>query len=263
MDHQYWHKQTTETPLFEDIMWSRPVNARLAGKLLILGGNAHGFSKVALAYQEATASGIGAARVFLPNSLQKTVGTLFPEAEFISSNPSGSFGRGTLNELLIASEWADGILLAGDMGHNSETAILLESFVTKYTDQLTLVGDSIDYFSSQPLAIFNRTKTTIVPTLAQLQALLKSLKFEKALTSSTDFLIIVEILNLLTTRYPIIIVLNQLNQVIVASAGSVSTTKLENIPRDIEIMVAARASVWWLQNPTKAFEALTSAVLIK
>ena len=44
MNHDYWHKQTSSKPLFPELIWSRPENRQLAGKLLIIGGNLHGFA---------------------------------------------------------------------------------------------------------------------------------------------------------------------------------------------------------------------------
>src|SRR3954462_7666379 len=113
MDRTYWHKQTPDKPLFPDLLWSRPENKRQAGKLLIVGGNTHGFAAAGEAYAEAIKAGIGTARVLLPDGLQKTVGRVFEAGEYAPSTPSGSFGRQALAELLSLSRWADGTLLAG------------------------------------------------------------------------------------------------------------------------------------------------------
>ena len=66
----YWKKQTPDKPLFPDLLWSRPRNRAHAGKLLIVGGNAHGFAAAAEAYAEASKAGVGAAGVIIPDSLQ-------------------------------------------------------------------------------------------------------------------------------------------------------------------------------------------------
>src|SRR4051794_28288010 len=108
MDRTYWHKQSASKPLYPDMLWSRPENKRQAGKLLVVGGNAHGFAAAGEAYAEALAAGVGTARVLLPDSLQKTVGRVFEAGEYAPSTPSGSFGRRALAELLAMSQWADG-----------------------------------------------------------------------------------------------------------------------------------------------------------
>src|SRR5260221_160024 len=123
MENTNWLRQTKE-PLFPDLLWSRPENKRHAGKLLIVGGNANGFATPARAYSAAAKAGIGTAKVLLPAALQKTLGKSFAEAEFALSTPSGSFSRQALDSLLDSANWADGVLLAGDFGRNSETAIL-------------------------------------------------------------------------------------------------------------------------------------------
>src|SRR5690606_35689407 len=110
MDRDFWHKQTNDKPLFPDMQWNRPENKRHAGKLLVIGGNLHGFSAPAEAYGEALQAGAGAVRVMLPDALQRTVGKLFPDAEFVPSTPSGSFATKALGELLLAVQWADGVL---------------------------------------------------------------------------------------------------------------------------------------------------------
>src|SRR5471032_3085314 len=105
----YWHKQAADKPLYPDLLWSRPENRAQAGKLLIVGGNAHGFAAAGEAYAEATKAGVGTARVLLPDSLQKTVGKVFEAGEYAPSTPSGSFAKRALAELLAMAEWADGV----------------------------------------------------------------------------------------------------------------------------------------------------------
>jgi NAD(P)H-hydrate repair Nnr-like enzyme with NAD(P)H-hydrate dehydratase domain len=93
MENTNWLKQVADKPLFPDLLWSRPENKRQAGKLLIVGGNLHGFAVPMAAYNAATAAGIGSARVILPEKLKKALGTSFTEAEFAPSTPSGSLSR--------------------------------------------------------------------------------------------------------------------------------------------------------------------------
>ncbi|HSW37036.1 MAG TPA: NAD(P)H-hydrate dehydratase [Candidatus Saccharimonadales bacterium] len=257
MDHIYWHKQTAEKPLFPDLLWSRPENKAHAGKLLIVGGNAHSLAAPAEAYSEAIKAGIGTVRVILPDSLQKTVGKLFPEAEFAPSTPSGSFATRALAELLAASAWADGILLASDFGKNSETAILLEKLLEKYHGQLTLCGDALDYFINSPQNLFQRSATSLVPSFEQLQKLAQHANFLQAFTSKTDLLHMVDKLHGFSLEHQAAIVINHLENTMVAVDGQVSTTKQGNAMHS-NIKTATHAAVWWLQNPVKPFEAVTT-----
>ncbi|MEK7059789.1 MAG: hypothetical protein AAB971_03465, partial [Patescibacteria group bacterium] len=194
MDRTYWHKQTVEKPLFPDILWSRPQNKRQAGKLLIVGGHAESFAAVGEAYAAAESAGIGITRVLLPDSLQKTVGRVFRAGEYVPSTPSGSFSQKSLAELMDMSAWADGTLLAGDLGKNSETAILLEKFINKYDGALTLAGDAVDYFIGSPAQLLGRRDTVLVLSFEQLQKLAANARFTLAFTSQMDFLHLIEAL---------------------------------------------------------------------
>lgn len=256
----YWQKQTTDKPAFPDLIWSRPENRRQAGKLLIVGGNAHGFAAAGDAYAAASDAGIGRARVLLPDVLQKAVGKIFAAGEFAPSTPSGSFSRRALAEILAMSQWADAVLLAGDFGRNSETAVMLERFIDKYDGPLTLTKDALDYFAKSPMQLLERGDTSLVLSFAQLQKLAAGSGTTTAFTFDMDLLRLVEALHDFTQSHPVYIITKHLDTIFVAAHGRVSSTKLA---KDVEIWrvrVAGSAAVWWLQNPAKPFEALTTSV---
>lgn len=256
-----WLKQTVDNPLFPDLAWSRPERRDQAGKLLIIGGNLHGFSASAEAFAHAGSAGIGTSRVVLPASLRNTVGTLFPEAEFGSTTPSGSFARAALGELLDLAAWSDGVLLAGDLGRNSETALLVESFLNKYTGQVMLVKDSVQFFLASPKAITSRPDTCLTLTMAELQKLVTHLHEPYAISQSMDMLQLVEALEKFTINHTCYIITKHHNQVFVAANGRVSTTSVEQTLDPWRTATAARAAVWWLQHSTQPFEALTASIL--
>lgn len=261
MDRTFWQRQT-EKPLFPDLVWSRPENRNQAGKLLIVGGNLHGFSGVAQAYNIAIKSGIGAVRAIMPDAIKKVVGGLIDMAQFSPSTPSGSFSRAALAALLEQAGWADGVLLAGDLGRNSETAIALESFVQKHTGLLVVTKDAVDYFTASPQALLNRSNTTLVLSIAQLQQLGQHAHFELPVTFSMDLLHLVDWLHLFTTKYGAYIITNHLGTIFVAVKGEVSTTKTNDNLEDIwRVPAAASASVWWIQAPDKPFQSLTTSVM--
>lgn len=255
----YWQKQEAGKPLFPDLLWSRPENRSQAGKLLVVGGNAHGFAAAAEAYQAAAGAGIGTARVLLPDSLQKTVGKVFMAGEYAPSTPSGSFGRQALAELLAMAGWADAVLLAGDFGRNSETAVLLEQFLGKYAGQLTLTKDAVDYFIRTPAVMLERRQTLLVINIAQLQKLGTGAGFTTAFTFDMGVLGLVDALHDFTWQYHISIIVQHLDTLFVAMDGKVSTTRLSRERPVWRVKTAAAAGVWWLQNPSKPFEALTAA----
>jgi NAD(P)H-hydrate repair Nnr-like enzyme with NAD(P)H-hydrate dehydratase domain len=259
MSVTYWHKQGSE-PLFPDLLWSRPENRGQAGKLLIIGGNAHGFAAPAQAYQAAQTAGIGTARVVLPSALQKTVGTFLENAFFAPSTPSGSFARQALADLIEHASWADSVLIAGELGRNSETAILLESFVQKSGLPLTITRDAVDYFAHDSINLLTRSQTTIVLSIAQLQKLAQNAKFAQPITFGMDLIKLVDALHQLTEQYPAAIIVKHLETILVAVGGQVSTTHLKNDKEIWRVETAAFATVWKLQNPSKPLEALTTAV---
>lgn len=260
MQHD-WYKQTSDQPLFERLLWSRPENRAFAGKLLIIGGSAHGFADPAGAYTSAQQAGIGVARVALPDALHKTLGRAFEAGEFVPSTPSGSFARQSLAELLAMAAWSDGTLLAGDLGRNSETAILLEQFLAKYSGQVTLTRDAIQYVISQPNSIRARDNTLLVLSFSQLQKLLISLGLPYSVTRTMDLFQAVDVLKRLTTEHPFYVITKHLDRILVAVNGVVSVTPCKPDERLWRLQTAAPASVWWLQNPGQPFEALTTSIV--
>lgn len=257
---EFWQKQTKSKPLFPEMEWSRPENKQFAGKLLILGGNAYGFTAPAEAYGYALQSGIGVARVLLPDTLSKTVSAVFPEAEYTLSTPSGSFSQKALNDVLQAAYWGDSVLLAGDFGRNSETAILLEKFATKYDGQLVITKDGIDYFTKNPTPIINRPNTTLVLSLAQLQQLAKSARYTTAFTFGMDLLQLIDVLHDFTQSFAVNIIVKHLDVIIVAVGGKVSTTAVPEAYKIWRLQSASGAAVWWAQNPSKPYDALSTAL---
>ncbi|HVS79058.1 MAG TPA: hypothetical protein VHD84_02080 [Candidatus Saccharimonadales bacterium] len=249
-----WLKQTPDKPLFADMLWSRPENRRYAGKLLIIGGHQQAFNEVSAAYLAATEAGAGTVRVILPDSLQKMLSKVFPEAEYAASTPIGSFSRQALGTLLDAAEWADSVLVAGDLGKNSETAILLESFIDKYPGQLALAGDSLDYFLDQPSKPVARPKTLLIASVGQVQKLAAPTLIQQ----NADLAKVVEQISGWVSQIDLSLVTTHSSQAIAAYKERVSTTPIEQSTPDSKL--AAYAAVWLMQQPQKTFEALTTAV---
>jgi hypothetical protein len=261
MESTFWKKQDPSKPLFPDLLWSRPENRAHAGKLLVVGGNAYGFAAPALAFAESEKAGIGTARVLLPDSLQKTVGCTFMAGEYAPSTPSGSFSQKALAELLDVASWSDGTLLAGDFGRNSETAILLEKFLDKYLGQLTLTQDAMDYFVKTPAKLASRPNTLLAISFSQLQKFAASAGFTTAFTYEMDFIKLIDALHEFTLSYEPYIITCRDGTLFVAVKGQVSTTKPKEPQKVWRVSTAAHAATWWLQNPSKPFEALTTSVL--
>lgn len=259
MENTNWLKQTKDKPLFPDLLWSRPENKRQAGKLLIIGGNKYSFSVPAVAYNAALKAGVGSCRALLPESLRRTVGTLL-EADFAPSNPSGSFAKNALGSFLENDNWADGTLLAGNLGRNSETAIVLESFVSKYPGPLVVAEDALDYFINPGSTILDRENTTLVLNLGKLQKLAKT-NFPDVVIRHQDSLAeMVRKLSDWSQTSKASFITRHADHLIAAADGKVSTTPW---PEDQkwQVELPAYVSVWLIQNPNKNFEALTTAII--
>lgn len=255
----FWQKQGKD-PLFPDLLWSRPENKRTAGKLLIIGGNLHTFSAPGRAYDAAVEAGIGTAKVLLPEGLRKTIGTILENGEFAPMNKSGSFAKDALAEWLDWSRWADAVLLAGDVGRNSETAIVLESFIKSYSGPLVITQDCLDQLSTVADKVYHRPNTVIVASFGQLQKAwpklglgIEPIRYQWPLQRNLD------LLHQATKELPAAIITKHNDDLIVAAGGNLSTTT--NADKIWRIETAAKAATWWLQNPTKQFEALTTSVV--
>jgi NAD(P)H-hydrate repair Nnr-like enzyme with NAD(P)H-hydrate dehydratase domain len=259
MEQAYWVRQA-DKPLFPELEWSRPETKTQAGKLLIVGGNAHGFAAPAEAYGTALKAGVGSVRILLPEALHKSVGKLFPEADFAPSTPSGSFATNALAELIDASMHVDAVLLPGDISRNSETTVLFESFLEKYQGQVTLTKDAADLFCQQPIGIMHRPDTLLVVAMGQLRRLGSEAHFPRAFTDDMGLVQLIDNLHEFTKRLSINVITRHQDHYVVATNGQVSITKLIQEQPVWRLNTAAIASVWWLQNPNKPFEALTTAL---
>lgn len=257
MSSDYWQKQT-DNPLFEDILWSRPQSKAGAGKIVIVGGNSHGFGAPGMAYNMVLSSGVGVCRVVLPDAIKKVVKGILPDADYAPSTPSGSFSRKALDVIMSDANWSDLCLLAGDIGRNSETAILLETFVGKFSGLLAITQDSVDYFKETPLQIVDRANTLIALSLSQLQKIFIATPTITPITFSMTTQQLAAALHDYTQIHPACIVTKHNDLIFVAHDGRVATQKHDEKIWRVE--TAARASVFWLQNSSKIFESTVSAL---
>lgn len=252
-------KQTHNTPLFSDLMWSRPENRMHAGKLLILSGSAAGFAIAGQAYAEADEAGAGVVRVVLPELLRKQVPREVQfELEFAPSVAHGSFAKKALSDLLMHAHWADAVLLPGGIGRNSETSVVLDQFMQKHSGLVVIAEDALDLFVPSPIVLFDREQTVVVADFSQLQKMWHKLVAGSVITYDAPLQVFAEQLSELTSIHPASVITLHQGSLIVAHNGQVSVTpSIEQIWR---IATASSAAVWAMQNPTKVFEALTTAV---
>jgi ADP-dependent NAD(P)H-hydrate dehydratase / NAD(P)H-hydrate epimerase len=257
--HPYWQKQTAEKPLFPDIEWSKPEQRALRGKLGIVGGNKLGFAGVAEGYSTALNAGVGEVRVLLPDVLKKTIPPVITDTIFTATNPSGSLAKDARLEMLALGQWATGILLIGDAGRNSETAILYEDFLADYSGPLIITRDAVDLIKNSPQALAERPNTLLVVSFAQLQKLFQSVYYPKILTFSMQLTSLVEALHKFTVTYPVTIAVLHKDYLLVAHGGNVTSTDWQNPMAIWRGSVATKAAAYWLWNQGKPLEAVTAS----
>lgn len=261
MDYDYWKKQSSDQALFPDIEWSKPEQRSQAGRLGVLGGNKLGFAGVAEAYQTATRTGVGELRVVLPDALKKTIPPVMTDVVFAPTNQSGSLSKNAAAELHALGNWATGILMIGDAGRSSETAILYEDFIRDYTGQLIITRDAIDLIKNSPQALVERPNTMLVTAFAQLQKLFQMVYYPKILTFSMQLNNFVEALHKFTLTYPVTIVTLHKDTLVVAHDGEVVTMPWDNPMNIWRGTTATRAAVYWLWNPSKPLESVATSLI--
>lgn len=261
MDTSYWRTQTSTAPLFPDIEWAKPEQRSAAGRLGIIGGNKLGFAGVAEAYGRALTTGIGEARVLLPDALKKSIPPTITDTIFGASNPSGGLSKDASGELGALSHWATGVLCIGDAGRNSETAILYEDFLRSYSGPIILTRDAVDLVKNSSHTLVERPDTLLVISFAQLQKLFQSVYYPKILTFSMQLAQLVDALHKFTVTYPVTITVLHKDHLIVAHGGQVTSTPWSNAMAIWRGSVAATATCYWLWHPGKPLEAVTASLL--
>lgn len=258
--YPYWHRQEPNKPLYPDIEWSKPEQRSQAGRLGIIGGNKLGFAGVAEAYGTALSTGIGETRVLLPDVLRKTIPPSITDTVFGASTPSGSLSKDALVEMRTLGDWAQHVLMIGDAGRNSETAIAYEHFLQDYTGQLTITRDAVDLIKNGSRQIVERPETLLVVSFAQLQKLFQNVYYPKILTFSMHLASFVEALHKFTITYPVGIMVLHKEFLIVAHNGEVTTSEWQNPMAIWRGTVATKAACYWTWNPNKLLSAATASV---
>lgn len=259
MDHTYWKQQTASKPLFPDIEWSRPERRDQAGRLGIIGGNKLGFAGVAASYEAALQAGVGEAKVLLPESLRGTIPKTITDTVYGASTPSGSLASDALADMLALAAWSGGVLLVGDAGRNSETAIVYEQFIDSYEGSLTITRDAIDLVKNSTHILVDRPHTTFVASFAQIQKLFQGVYYPKILTFSIQLMQLVENLHKFTITYPVTIVTFHRERLIVAHAGDVVTHTFDDPMLIWRGVTATRAASYLLWSPDRPLEAISAS----
>ena len=194
MNIPYWQQQTPAKPLYPDIAWNKPQQRAQAGKLGIIGGNRLSFRAIEHSYTTALTTGVGQARVVLPDALRGTIPASVTDTIFAASNSSGSLGNEAWPELQALTGWADALLLIGDAGRNSQTAIVYEKLVSHTTTPLIISRDAVDLLMPSAPQLASQSNILIIASFSQVQKFLRALYYPKILTFRMPLLQLVETL---------------------------------------------------------------------
>ncbi len=266
-DFDYWQKQGLK-PLFGEVDMERPEQKRYAGKLLIIGGNKGAFFAVANAMNEAHEMGVGEVRALMPSSLKSQVPST-PEVYFAEAEKSGAFGRNALNDLLIQAEWAEAVVLIGDMGKNAETTMAFAEFMKQCEKPLFITRDAVDAVTPDVMNwAMREPETSLLLTMPQLQKLLRTLYYPKVVTLSMPTNQLIETLHKFTLSYELSIVTFHNNQLIVAQHGEVVSEDIKDTEwTQITLWggaLAVQEAVLKLWNPNiETRKVLASAMIYK
>lgn len=263
MDLSYWQRQTAKEPLFPDIEWEKPEQKAQAGRLGIIGGNKLGFAGVAEAYSVAYDAGVGNVKVLLPNCLKKTIPTTWTDVAFGPCTASGGLSKDAMPDAMALANWSNMLLLIGDAGRNSETAILYEQLLRESDRPIVITRDAVDLVKNAPELLVSRPNTALVVSFAQLQKLFQAVYYPKVLTFSMQLMQLVEAVHKFTVTYPITLAVLHKDTVVVASGGQVTTTPWDSPMLIWRGTTAARAAVYWAWNPSQPLQLITASLLFK
>jgi hypothetical protein len=259
--YDYWQKQSLNQPLFPNLLWSRPENKLNSGRLLIIGGSASGINETSQAYIEASRAGIGLAQVILPDKVKPLVGNAFEQTFFATSNKSGGFAKTAIVTFAELSENSEGILITGQLGHNSETNILIDTFISEANQPVTITSDSVEQIVLANPVMLNISNLVIVCTLNQLQKLATKTRSTQAITSTMPLNKLAQFIHDFTKIHKCSLLTRQSDYFISSYDGEVVTTSIENDSASWQISLAAHAIVLLIQNKTNRLGAISCAAL--
>lgn len=258
MQNPEWLYEQGSELLFPEIVWSRPVTKKGAGKLLIIGGQAQDFATVATAYSAAETAGAGTIRVLMPDATEKYT-RMLPNIEYAPSNPSGSFSKRALAEFLDLSSWADHVLLAGDFGKNSETTTILDGYLLKCPSSVTISDNALGSIGMPRVQLLQRDITLVLQT-STLQKIVTEFELTTALTSGSNRMQIASILHEMTSgMIGSVVYYKSPKDVYVSHKSRVCASKTNH---DDITQSTSHAAIWRMQQPAKPFETLVTSLTV-
>ena len=163
------------------------------------------------------------------------------------------FSRQALAEFLDLSDKTDSVFLAGNFGKNSETTLMLESFINKYTGLLFISSSAIESFNNLK-SMIQRPDTVIFVSLNQLRNIAIILKSEIPITSDIGKPRLAEALKILGKEAKAMIVLVKDKEIWTVKNSNVCECKNLGFSE-------AKSVVWATQQSNKIFKAIISSCI--
>ncbi len=256
-----WLKQTIDTPLYDRLLWSRPENKQHSGRVLVIGGSFHGFSKTVSSYERLQSAGIGQVTILLPKSVQKLLGHISEDVIYCPNTDSGSFSSDSFADMLEFANLNDGVFFPGELSNNSETLIVIEKLVSSINKPIIVADENIDTVLHFDADFINRDNIVFVGSLDKIQKLLTKLKSDQAITSGIALKNLVEVLQGFTAINKLAIATIHQGYVLIAKGGKVATTKIESAEHQKINPLTYHIAVWVIQNPNNQFDAMSCAAI--
>lgn len=253
-------ERQADEPLFANVLWNRPVSAHAAGRLLVVGAHTNGLATLQSVYQIAEAAGIGSLTLLVPETLRSMLGAV-PEINFAPATVAGSLAKASLGQMIELASYADAVLVGPDLSNNSETAILIESFIGHYDRPLILTDDALEVITQSPDLVRSRPNTLIVLTMQQLFKLAGKLGVPLQIKPDGGITNKIEILTDFWSALRVDLALVG-PEVIVKTAERVSVTALSNQPATLLPAAYGVLSVFYTQNPKAHYEGLTTGTFL-
>ena len=261
MQFDYWQKQDFPKPLFPDILWNKPEQKSLAGRLGIVGGNQFGFTAVNTAFRVAQKQGVGEVKILVPESLKKIIPPTLIDVHFAKNNPSGGFSKEAKPSLEALERWANGLLFIGDNGKNTETASVFEEFILDSETQITIARDSVDLLMTGMEQILDKPNIVIVASFAQLQKIFRQVYYPKMLTFSMQLMQFIETLHKFSITFEATIVTFHQDNIIISKNGQIISQKFNQPLRIWQGEIPTAMASYLLWSPSKQLEALATSLI--
>ena len=252
-----WQKQTLDSPLYEDIIWEKPENKRISGRFLIVGGNTHEFASSAQIFESLKKAGGSNIFLALPDVLKKIIDNLDLAVSYLPSNPSGSIGLNAVAELIDLDKDSDIVILAQDLGKNSETTLCMDHFLNKNESLICITSENIDLIENIENPDYK--KMLLVTNFSDLQKLLIK-KFNVLIKNSDEFFVTLNKLHDFNIKIPLNLMCVHEENIIVVADEKISTTNIVIQPQALIEKLSAFGSFYLVNNQSRIYQALTSAV---